>query len=130
MNRIIPKWITIYLWLLVILTIIFTITAFLMPDILINTGKYLGESSGPLNLYLSRNIAIIVIYLFALFSQRIVVFKTVFLLRGVIDLIDLFQDVVYGNIFEMPFPLILLIIDVCALFKLYELKNSSKKESQ
>ena len=109
MNKSIPKWIIIYLWILVILTIIFTFTAFLMPDILINTGKYVGESSVPLNLYLSRNVAIIVIYLFALFSQRIIVFKAVFILRGVIDLIDLLQDVVYGNIFEMPFPLILLI---------------------
>ena len=130
MNMIIPKWIIIYLWILVILTSIFTFTAFLMPDILINTGKYVGESSVPLNLYLSRNVAIIVIYLFALFSQRIIVFKAVFILRGVIDLIDLLQDVVYGNIFEMPFPLILLIIDIYALVKLYKLKNSSKKESQ
>ena len=130
MNTIIPKWITIYLWILVILTTIFTLIAFLLPDIFINTGKYFGESSGPLNLYLSRNIAIIVIYLFALFSQRIIVFKTVFILRGVIDLIDLFQDIVYVNIFEMPFPLILLIIDIYVLYRLYKIKNSSKKQSK
>jgi hypothetical protein len=123
MKMIIPKWIIIYLWILVLLTITFTFTAFLMPDILINTGKYVGESNVPLNLYLSRNIAIIVVYLFALFSQRIIVFKAVFILRGVIDLIDLLQDVVYGNIFELPFPLILLILDIFALVTLYRIKK-------
>ena len=123
MKAIIPKWIIVYLWFITIMTILFTMIGYFMPGVHIITDQPTGVINGTLNLYISRNVAIIVIYLFALFSNRLIVFKTVFILRGVIDLIDLFQDVANSNFFELPFPFILLIIDIYVLVKLYKLKK-------
>ena len=123
MITIIPKWIIVYLWFITITTIVFTIVGYLMPDIYTSTGHNLGEGSDLLNMYLSRNIAIIALYLFALFYKRIIVFKAVFVLRGVIDVLELYKDVSAENFLEIPFILILLIIDIYALFTLYKLKK-------
>ena len=123
MKTIIPKWIIVYLWFITIMTIAFTVVGFLMPDIYTSSGHNLGESTDLLNMYLSRSIAIIALYLFALFYERIIVFKAVFVLRIVIDILELYKDVYAGNIFEIPFILILLIIDIYALVTLYKLKK-------
>ena len=123
MNPTIPKWIIIYAWFITIMTIVFTIVGFLMPDIHAISPDYTGEIDGPLRLYLSRNIGIVVLYLFALFSERFIVFKAVFILRAVIDLTDFFQEIMQGNFFAMIIPLILLIIDVFVIIKLYSLKK-------
>ena len=123
MKAIIPKWIIVYLWFVTIMTIVFTIVGYLMPDIHFVTWQNSEKISGPLSLYLSRNIAIVAVYLFALFNQRLKVFKTVFILRGVIDLMDFFQDAINGNMIAMIVPLILLLIDIYALIKLYSLKK-------
>ena len=119
----VPKWIIVYLWFITIMTIVFTVVGYLMPDIYTSTGHNLGESTNTLNMYISRNIAIIVLYLFALFYERIIVFKAVFVLHGVIDILELYKDVFAGNFFEIPFILILLIIDIYALVTLYKLKK-------
>lgn len=119
----VPKWIIVYLWFITIMTIVFTVVGYLMPDIYTSTGHNLGESTDTLNMYISRNIAIIVLYLFALFYERIIVFKAVFVLHGVIDILELYKDVFAGNFFEIPFILILLIIDIYALVTLYKLKK-------
>ena len=123
MKAIIPKWIIVYLWFVTIMTIVFTTVGYLMPDIHFVTWQNSEKISGPLSLYLSRNIAIVAVYLFALFNQRLKVFKTVFILRGVIDLMDFFQDAINGNMIAMIVPLILLLIDIYALIKLYSLKK-------
>ena len=123
MKAIIPKWIIAYLWFVTIMTIVFTIVGYLMPDIHSVTWENSEEISGPLSLYLSRNIAIVAVYLFALFNQRLKVFKTVFILRGVIDLMDFFQDAINGNMIAMTIPLALFLIDIYALIKLYSLKK-------
>ena len=119
----IPKWIIVYLWFITIMTIAFTVVGFLMPDIYTSTGHSLGESTDLLNMYLSRSIAIIALYLFALFYERIIVFKAVFVLRSVIDILELYKDAYAGIFFEMPFILVLLIIDIYALVTLYKLKK-------
>ncbi len=119
----VPKWIIVYLWFITIMTIVFTVVGYLMPDIYTSTGHNLGESTDTLNMYISRNIAIIVLYLFALFYERIIVFKAVFVLHGVIDILELYKDVFAGIFFEIPFILILLIIDIYALVTLYKLKK-------
>ena len=119
----VPKWIIVYLWFITIMTIVFTVVGYLMPDIYTSTGHNLGESTDTLNMYISRNIAIIVLYLFALFYERIIVFKAVFVLHGVIDILEIYKDVFAGNFFEIPFILILLIIDIYALVTLYKLKK-------
>ncbi len=127
MKAIIPKWIIIYLWFLTIMTIVFTLIGYLMPDIYSVTWQNSEDTSGTLNLYISRNIAIIVVYLFALYNQKLRVFKAVFVLRGVIDLLDFFQDAINGNLLAMLIPLILFLIDIYTLVKLYSLKKSIKK---
>ena len=105
------------------MTIVFTVVGYLMPDIYTSTGHNFGEGTDLLNMYLSRNIAIIALYLFALFYKRIIVFKAVFVLRGVIDILELYKDVLAGKVFEIPFILILLIVDIYALVTLYKLKK-------
>ena len=123
MNPTIPKWIIIYAWFITIMTIVFTVIGFLMPDIHSISPNYTGEIDGPLRLYLSRNIAIVVLYLFALFYERFIVFKAVFILRAAIDFIDFFQEIVHGNLIGMVIPLILLIINILVIIKLYRLKK-------
>ena len=123
MKAIIPKWIIVYLWFVTIMTIVFTIVGYLMPDIHFVTWQNSEKISGPLSLYLSRNIAIVAVYLFALFNQRLKVFKTVFILHGVIDLMDFLQDAINGNLIAMIVPFIMLLIDIYALIKLYSLKK-------
>ena len=123
MKAIIPKWIIAYLWFFTIMTIVFTIVGYLMPDIHSVTWENSEQISGPLSLYLSRNIAIVAVYLFALFNQRLKVFKTVFILRGVIDCMDFTQDAINGNRIAMIIPLALFLIDIYTLIKLYSLKK-------
>lgn len=123
MKAIIPKWIIAYLWFVTIMTIVFTIVGYLMPDIYSVTWLSPEETSGTLNLYISRNIAIVVVYLFALYNRKLRVFKAVFVLRGVIDLMDFSQDAINGNMIAMIVPLALFLIDIYALIKLYSLKK-------
>ena len=123
MKAIIPKWIIAYLWFVTIMTIVFTIVGYLMPDIYSITWQNTEEASGTLSLYISRNIAIVAVYLFALYNQKLRVFKAVFVLRGVIDLMDFFQDAINGNMIAMIVPLALFLIDIYALIKLYSLKK-------
>lgn len=127
MNTIIPKWILYYLWFLIIMTLLFTIFGYFMPEIH-NVFDYFSiENNGAVSLYLSRNIAIIVLYLFALFSQRIIVYKSVFILRGVIDLLDLFQNILQFDLFGIPSSTVLLLIDIFVLIKLYKIKNINRE---
>ncbi len=126
MKAIIPKWIIAYLWFVTIMTILFTMIGYFMPDIYTPTGHNLSESTDTLNMYLTRNVAIIVLYLFALFYERIIGFKAVFVLHGVINVLELFNDTYAGNFLELPFILILLIIDIYALVTLYKLKKNKR----
>ncbi len=126
MKAVIPKWIIVYLWFVTIMTIIYTIIGYVMPDVHYIAGQNLGEGdpwTGPLSLYLSRNIAIILVYLFALYDRRLKVLKTVFILRGVVDLMDFLQDALSGNMIAMIIPLAMCLIDIYALIKLYSLKK-------
>lgn len=123
MKAIIPKWIIAYLWFVTIMTIVFTIVGYLMPDIYSVTWLNPEKTSGTLSLYISRNIAIVAVYLFALYNQKLRVFKAVFVLRGVIDLMDFSQDAINGNMIAMIVPLALFLIDIYALIKLYSLKK-------
>ena len=123
MKAIIPKWVIVYLWFVTIMTIVFTIVGCLMPDIYSVTWLNPEETRGTLSLYISRNIAIVAVYLFALYNQKLRVFKAVFVLRGVIDLMDFSQDAINGNMIAMIVPLALFLIDIYALIKLYSLKK-------
>lgn len=123
MKAIIPKWIIAYLWFVTIMTIVFTIVGYLMPDIHSVTWQNPEETSETLSLYISRNIVIVAVYLFALYNQKLRVFKAIFVLRGVIDLMDFFQDAINGNMIAMIIPLALFLIDIYALIKLYSLKK-------
>lgn len=109
------------------MTLLFTIFGYFMPEIH-NVFDYFSiENNGAVSLYLSRNIAIIVLYLFALFSQRIIVYKSVFILRGVIDLLDLFQNILQFDLFGIPSSTVLLLIDIFVLIKLYKIKNINRE---
>ena len=123
MDRIVPKWIILYLWFLTITTILFTIIGYFMPEIHNAIDYRQIDQNNALGLYLSRNIAIIAIYLFAIFSQRIIVFKSALILRGVIDLFDLVQNLIMFDIFGTPISLALLVIDIFALVTLYKIKK-------
>ncbi len=123
MKAIIPKWIIVYLWFITLMTLVFTIVGYFMPDVHIVTWKDSEAIKGPLSLYLSRNIAIVVLYIFALTYKRLIVLKAVFILRAVIDLLDFIQDLISGNIIELTFPLAMLLLDLFVIRKLYKLKK-------
>lgn len=123
MNRIVPKWIILYLWFLSVTTILFTLIGYFMPEINNIFDYYTIKNNNVLSLYLSRNIAIIAIYLFAIFTQRIILYKSVFILRGVIDLLDLFQNILQFDLFGIPASMLLLLIDILVLVKLFKIKK-------
>lgn len=123
MDRVIPKWIILYLWFLTITTILFTLIGYFMPDIHNIIDYRQIDQNNALSLYLSRNIAIIAIYLFAIFSHRIIVFKSVIILRGVIDLFDFVQNLLMFDIMGIPISFVLLGIDIFALITLYKIKK-------
>ena len=120
MQTTVPKWIVLYLWFLTLMTILFTLLGYFIPEFHNIVEFKIGDT---FSLYLSRNIAIIVIYLFAIFSQRIIVYKAVFILRGVIDLVELFQNMLQFDLLGIPISMFLLIIDIFALVKLYKIKR-------
>lgn len=108
----IPLWILIYVSIMTVLPVLFTIMALVKPEAMF--AQFAGNTAalaimGPLGLYLSRNIATAVVSGYAVIKQSAQMLFLVLLLRLVTDAIDFF--VLYGLAGLLtPFILIWIVI--------------------
>lgn len=70
----IPKWIIIYLWITAAITAGFCFAGYFMPDAILSTWEALAAGgalslAGPLGLFLSRNVATLVVTVFGLVKK-------------------------------------------------------------
>jgi hypothetical protein len=113
MNSSMPKWITIYLWVVAVMALVFSVMGYIKPEIQFSTWQAFGQAGalsiiGPLGLYLARNIATVAVCVFALLKPGIAIFQAAFVLRAVTDLLD--------------FALVMFLIEAFALIKIRSLK--------
>ena len=128
MNSSTPKWIIVYLWIVTVMALIFSIMGYIKPDVQFGTWQAFGQVGalsiiGPLGLYLARNIATVAVCAFALFTPSIAVLQAAFILRGVTDMMDLVHNAIGGNMPIAIFALVMFLIEVFALIKLRGIKS-------
>jgi hypothetical protein len=126
-NQIVPRWITVYLWIITIFAFIFSLMAYLKPEIQFGGWPVLNITgalslAGPLGLYISRNLATAVASLFALLNKSINALMVAFILRAVMDGFDFIHNIMAGNNPIAIFALVAFAIEVLALIKLKKLK--------
>lgn len=126
-NQIVPKWITIYLWIITIFAFIFSLMAYLKPGLqfsgwaVLNTAGALSLA-GPLSLYIARNMATAVASLFALLNKSLDALMTAFILRAVMDGFDFVHNTIASNTPIAIFAFVAFAIEVAALVKLKKLR--------
>lgn len=101
-STLIPKWITIYLWITALITLGASLAGYFKPDALLGTWEAISavgalSLAGPLGLFVSRNVATAVVTVFALVKMNASMIKLVLLLRIVSDGLDLVNNVIAGN---------------------------------
>lgn len=120
---VVPKWITIYLWVTFFITLGASLTGYFKPDALLGTWEALPAAgalslAGPLGLFVSRNMATAVVTLFGLLQKNASMIKLVLLLRIVSDGLDLVNNLIAGN---MPVAImggIMCLIEIFAFIKI------------
>ena len=121
-NNKIPRWPKIYLGIVSVLALLFSAMGYFNPDMQFGTWEALGATgalslSGPLGLYLSRNIATGLIGLFAIWRQSADMIIVALLLRLFTELFDFIHALVSGvGVDGIVFPGVMLIIDAAALW--------------
>ncbi len=121
-STIIPKWITIYLWITAIITLGASLSGYFMPEGLLGTWEALGTAgalslAGPLGLFVSRNMATFVVTVFGLLQKNASMIKIVLLLRIVSDGLDMVNNLIAGNIPVAVFGGIMCLIEIFAFTK-------------
>ena len=122
-STIIPKWITIYLWITFFITLGASLAGYFKPDALLSTWEALPAAgalslAGPLGLFVSRNMATAVVTLFGLLQKNTSMIKIVLLLRIVSDGLDLVNNLIAGN---MPVAImggVMCLIEIFAFTKI------------
>jgi len=120
---IIPKWITIYLWVTALITLGASLAGYFKPDALLGTWEAVGAAgalslAGPLGLFVSRNFATLAVTVFALVKKSASMIKIVLLLRIVSDGLDLVNNLIAGN---MPVAImggVMCLIEIFAFIKI------------
>jgi hypothetical protein len=118
-----PKWITIYLWVTTAMATMFSLLAYFKPEIQFGTWETLSATgalslAGPLGLYLSRNLATVVVGVFALTNKSVSAIKVLLILRVVTDGLDFAHNTIAGNMPGGAFAAIMFAIEVLAFIKL------------
>lgn len=120
---VIPKWITVYLWITALITLGASLAGYFKPDALLGTWEALPaigalSLAGPLGLFVSRNMATAVVTVFALVKDNASMIKLVLLLRIVSDGLDLVNNLIAGN---MPVAImggVMCLIEIFAFTKI------------
>ncbi len=122
-RTLIPKWITIYLWITAFITLGASLAGYFMPGALLSSWEALSAGgalslAGPLGLFVSRNMATFVVTVFGLLQKNASMIKIVLLLRIVSDGLDLVNNLIAGN---MPVAImggVMCIIEIVAFTKI------------
>ena len=117
-----PKWIIIYLWLTAIITIGACVAGYFMPDALLATWPALDAAgalslAGPLGLFLSRNVATVVVTVFTLIKKNAAMIKIVLLLRIFSDGFDLINNLIADNMQVAIMGGVMCLIEIVAFTK-------------
>lgn len=120
---VVPKWITIYLWITALITVGASLTGYFKPDALLGTWEALPAAgalslAGPLGLFLSRNVGTAVVTIFALVKNNASMIKIVLLLRIVSDGLDLVNNLIAGNIPVAIMGGVMCLIEIFAFTKI------------
>ncbi len=118
-----PKWITVYLWVTAAMASLFSVLAYLKPEVQFAvwlTLKAEGALSlaGPLGLYIARNLATVATTVFALVSNTVSAVRAALVLRAVTDGIDCVHNALAGNMPGAGFAGVMFTIEVAALLRL------------
>ena len=122
-STLVPKWVTIYLWITFVITLGASLAAYFKPDALLATWEALPAAgalslAGPLGLFVSRNMATAVVTLFGLLQNNASMIKIILLLRIVSDGLDLVNNLIAGN---MPVAImggVMCLIEIFAFIKI------------
>ena len=120
---IVPKWITIYLWITAFITLGASLAGYFKPDALLGTWEALTAAgalslAGPLGLFVSRNMATAVVTIFALVKSNAAMIQLVLLLRIVSDGLDLVNNLIAGNMPAATTGGIMCLIEIFAFTKI------------
>lgn len=117
------KWIIIYLWITVLITVGACIAGYFMPDTLLATWPALEavgalSLAGPLGLFLSRNVATAVVTLFSLVKKNAAMIKIVLLLRIFSDGFDLINNLIADDIPVAVMGGVMCLIEIVAFIQM------------
>lgn len=119
----IPTWTKIYLAIVTLMALAFSLLAYVNPALQFATWETLtaaGATSlaGPMGLYVARNLATVAVGAFALTNGSLAAITAAFVLRAVTDGIDGVHNLIGGNVPGAGFALVMFAIEAFALTKL------------
>ena len=119
----IPKWIIIYLWITFFITLGASLAGYFKPTALLGAWEALPAAgalslAGPLGLFVSRNMATAVVTLFGLLKRNASMIKLILLLRIVSDGLDLFNNLIVGNMQVAIMGGVMCLIEIFAFTKI------------
>jgi len=122
-NTTYPNWIRIYLWIVTIMALMFSLLAYFKPDLQFGTWEALSAGgalslAGPLGLYVSRNLATALMGIYTLTQKSTAMIKAYLVLRIVTDGMDAIHNFIGGNMPIAIFAIVMLLIEVFAFSKI------------
>jgi len=119
----IQKWVIIYLWVATVMALMFSVLAYIKPDIQFGAWEAFSVTgalslAGPVGLYISRNLATVFAGIYALTHKSVMTIKVLLILRLFTDGLDFVHNAVVGNLQGGAFALIMFIIEAVALFSI------------
>ena len=121
MNKKIPTWVIVYMSILTVMTLLFTLLGYFNPSMQFGSWEAFGAAGalsllGPMGLYLARNLATAVVTGFAVFNRSIPMLKMAFLLRAVEDGMDSIHNVIEGELGGALFGLVFCLVEIFGLY--------------
>lgn len=118
-----PKWINIYLWLTLLITLGASLAGYFKPDALLGDWEAISAAgalslAGPLGLFVSRNMATAVVTFYGLVSKNISMIKIILVLRIVSDGLDAVNNIVADNMPVAGMAIVMCLIEVFAFISL------------
>lgn len=128
MSKKAPTWTIVYMGILTILTLSFTVMSYINPSFLLSDWEALaavGSLSlvGPMGLFLARNLATAVATGFAAFNRSVPMLKMAFLLRAIEDGMDAIHNVIEGSMGGALFGLVFCLVELFGLYTLFKLEE-------
>ena len=126
-----PKWVNIYLWIVTGLAGMFSILAYIKPDLQFGTWEALGASGalnldGPLGLYIARNLATALMGIYALTRKSNAMIELLLVLRISTDALDGFHNLIAGNMPSAAFAIVMLLIEIYAYTRINKFQQNKK----